>query len=171
MFFKDIDSWSKKKLITMTAIFASLYFLAATVIPVLIVSANYNLIGKGGNYKLTAAGLIVVIMILTIGRKSVNWITSIMPQETQKQQIFRYSFEMVFALIVPLVGFWVIQLFKKNVELAANTASWCVLSFIVAIIIDNVFLKSLRYQHQCLNEVGHKDKIERIQNAQKNKKD
>lgn len=169
MFFKDIDSWSKKRLIAMTAIFASLYFLAATVIPIFIVGANYNLIGKGGSYKLTAAGIIVVIMILTIGRKSVNWITSIMPQETQKQQIFRYCVEMVFALIVPLVGFWVIQLFKKNVELAANTASWCVLSFVFAIIIDNLTLKTLRYQWQCINEVGHKDKIERIQKGASSK--
>lgn len=167
MCFKDIDSWSKKKLYLMTAIFASLYFIAATVVPVIIIAANYSLFGKSGNYKLTAAGLIVVILLLTVGRKSVAWITSIMPQETQKQQIFRYSFEMAFALVIPLCGYWVIQLFKKNVDLAANTASWCVLSFVIAIIVDNVFLKTLRYQHQCMNEVGHKDKIERIQNAQK----
>ena len=167
MFFKDIDSWSKSKLLLMTAIFGSLYLVAATIVPVFIVASNYNLFGNG-NYKLTAAGIVVVIILLTAGRKAFNWVTSIMPQETQKQQIFRYSFELVFALIVPAVGLWVIHLFKVNMELAASTASWCVVSFMVAIVIDNVCLKTLRYQHQCLNEVGHKEKIERIQEARKN---
>ena len=166
MFFKDIDSWSKSKLLLMTAIFGSLYLVAATIVPVFIVASNYNLFGNG-NYKLTAAGIVVVIILLTAGRKAFNWVTSIMPQETQKQQIFRYLFEMVFALIIPAVALWVIHLFKVNMELAATTASWCTISFMVAIVIDNVFLKTLRYQHQCINEVGHKDKIERIQNAHK----
>ena len=166
MFFKDIDSWTKKKLLLMTAIFGSLYLIAATVVPVFIVASNYNLFGNGG-YKLTAAGIIVVIILLTAGRKAFHLITSIMPQETQKQQIFRYTFEMIFALIIPACTLWVIHLFKVNMELAATTASWCVVSFMVAIVIDNVALKTLRYQHICLNEVGHKEKIERIQNARK----
>lgn len=165
MVFKNIDSWTKKKLYLMTAIFGSLYFIAATIVPVIIVATNYNLFGTS-NYKLTAAGIIVVIFLLTAGRKAFNWVTSIMPQETQKQQIFRYSFELAFALIIPIVGLWVIHLFKVNMELAANTASACIVSFMVAIVIDNVFLKTLRYQVQCMNEVGHKDKIERIQKAQ-----
>ena len=166
MFFKDIDSWSKKKLLMMTAIFGSLYLIAATIVPVIIVASNYNLFGNG-SYKLTAAGIIVIIILLTAGRKAFHWITSIMPQETQKQQIFRYSFEMVFALIIPACALWVIHLFKVNMELAATTATWCIVSFMVAIVIDNVALKTLRYQHICLNEVGHKEKIERIQNAQR----
>lgn len=167
MLFKDIDSWTKKKLYLFVAIFGSLYFIAATLIPVIIVATNYNLFGNS-NYKLTAAGIIVVIILLTSGRKAFRWVISIMPQETQKQQIIRYSIELVAALIIPVVAIWVIHLFKVNMELAANTATGCIISLMFAIVIDNVFLKTLRYQMQCLNEVGHKDKIERIQKAQQN---
>lgn len=165
MFFKDIDSWTKKKLYLFIALFGSLYFIAATLVPVIIVAHNYDLFGKG-NYRLTAAGIIVVIFLLTSGRKAFHWVISIMPQETQKQQIVRYSVELVAALIIPVVAIWVIHLFKVNMELAANTATACIISMIVAIFVDNLFLKTLRYQVQCLNEVGHKDKIERIQKAQ-----
>lgn len=165
MFFKDIDSWTKKRLYLFIALFGSLYFIAATLVPVIIVAHNYDLFGKG-NYRLTAAGIIVVIFLLTSGRKAFHWVISIMPQETQKQQIVRYSVELVAALIIPAVAIWVIHLFKVNMELAANTATACIISMIVAIFVDNLFLKTLRYQVQCLNEVGHKDKIERIQKAQ-----
>ncbi len=165
MFFKDIDSWTKKKLYLFIALFGSLYFVAATLVPGIIVAHNYDLFGKG-NYRLTAAGIIVVIFLLTSGRKAFHWVISIMPQETQKQQIVRYSVELVAALIIPAVAIWVIHLFKVNMELAANTATACIISMFVAIFVDNLFLKTLRYQVQCLNEVGHKDKIERIQKAQ-----
>ena len=40
MFFHDIDYWSKKKLYLMVALFGSLYFLVATIIPVIIVASN-----------------------------------------------------------------------------------------------------------------------------------
>lgn len=165
MFFHDIDYWSKKKLYLMVALFGSLYFLVATVVPVIIVASNYNLFGNS-NYKLTAAGIIIVIFLLTSGRKAFLWVMSIMPRETQKQQIVRYSIELVAGLILPAIGLWVIYLFKTNMELAADTATKCVISLMVAIIIDNIALKSLRYQMQCMNEVGHKQKIERIQTAQ-----
>ena len=165
MFFKDIDSWTKKKLYLFIVLFGSLYFIVATLVPVIIVAINYDLFGKG-NYRLTAAGIIVVIFLLTSGRKAFHWVISIMPQETQKQQIVRYSVELIAGLIIPAVAIWVIHLFKVNMELAANTATACIISMIVAIVIDNLFLKTLRYQVQCLNEVGHKDKIERIQKAQ-----
>ena len=68
MVFYDIDSWSKKKLYLMTAIFGSLYFIVATVIPVIIFASSYNLFGNS-NYKLTVAGIIVIIFLLTSGRK------------------------------------------------------------------------------------------------------
>jgi len=165
MVFYDIDSWSKKKLYLMTAIFGSLYFIVATVIPVIIFASSYNLFGNS-NYKLTVAGIIVIIFLLTSGRKAFRWVVGLLPRETQKQQILRYSIELVAGLIIPAIGLWVIYLFKTNMELASETATKCVISFMVAILIDNVFLKTLAYQVQCLNEVGHKQKIERIQNAQ-----
>lgn len=168
MFFKDIDSWTKKKLWIITAIVASLYFIAATVIPVIIVASNYNLFGKSSNYKLTAAGIIVIIILLTAGRKAFKWITSMMPQENQKQQIIRYSIELVFAMFIPACALYCVHLFKVNTTLASQTAQACIISFMFAIVIDNVAFKTLRYQHQCLNEVGHKEKIERIQQAQNN---
>ena len=99
MFFKDIDSGAKRKNYYYDCHIWQSILLAATLFLLLLLAIQIISLFGNGNYKLTAAGIIVVIILLTAGRKAFHWITSIMPQETQKQQIFRYSFEMVFALI------------------------------------------------------------------------
>ena len=166
MFFKDIDSWDKKKLAIVTLIVALCYFLAASVVPCIFIGCNYKVFENVGSYRLTGAGFIIVVILVSFGCKGIKMLIHFLPRDTQKQQIFRYSLELVIALIIPALAIWAIQLFKNNVDLACKTATQCVVSVMVAIVIDNLFFKTLIYQWQCMSEVSHNKKIKRMEQAQ-----
>ena len=167
MFFKDIDSWDKKKLAIVTLIVALCYFLAASVVPCIFIGCNYKVFENVGSYRLTGAGFIIVVILVSFGCKGIKMLIHFLPRDTQKQQIFRYSLELVIALIIPALAIWAIQLFRNNVDLACKTATQCVVSVMVAIVIDNLFFKTLIYQWQCMSEVSHNKKIKRMEQAQK----
>ena len=167
MFFKDIDSWDKKKLAIVTLIVALCYFLAASVVPCIFIGCNYKVFENVGSYRLTGAGFIIVVILVSFGCKGIKMLIHFLPRDTQKQQIFRYSLELIIALIIPALAIWAIQLFRNNVDLACKTATQCVVSVMVAIVIDNLFFKTLIYQWQCMSEVSHNKKIKRMEQAQK----
>lgn len=167
MFFKDIDSWSKSKLIMVTAIVATMYFLVACIVPCILIAINYNIFANTSHYRLTGAGLIVAVILVAFGGKAIKTLLGFLPRDTQKQQIVRYSIEMIFALIIPALALWGVHLFKVNVELACKTATQCLISIMVAVVVNNVALKTLIYQWQCMSEVSHNKKIKRMEAAQK----
>lgn len=169
MFFKDIDFWSKGKLILVTVIVAIAYFLAASVVPCIIIAMNYGIFKHSSNYRLTGAGLIIVVILISFGGKAIKGLLGFLPRDTQKQQIFRYSLELVFGMIIPLLAIWGIHLIKVNVTNACKTATQCVISYMVAILINNLAFKSLIYQWQCMSEVSHNKKIKRMEQAQTKK--
>lgn len=168
MFFKNIDSWDKKKLILVTAIVALVYFLAASIVPCIFIAANYGIFYQTGNYRLTGAGLIIAVILVSFGGKAIKTLLSFLPRDTQKQQIVRYTIELIFGLLIPALCVWGVHLFKTNVELACKTAYQCLISIMVAIVINNLFFKTLIYQWQCMAEVSHNKKIRRMEQAQNN---
>ena len=165
MFFKNIDSWSKKKLILVTVLVALAYFMAASIVPCIFIAHNYQVF-RTSNFRLTGAGLIIIIILVSFGGKAIKALLSFLPRDTQKQQIFRYSLELVFGMIVPALALWGIHLFRANVDLACQTAMQCIISIMVAVLINNIALKSLMYQWQCMSEVSHNKKIRRMEVAQ-----
>ena len=167
MFFKDIDYWSKGKLILITIIVALAYFIASCFIPCIFIAHNYGVF-RTSNYKLTGAALIMVVIIFSFGSKAINTLLNFLPRDTQKQQIVRYTIEMILGLVIPGLCIWVIHLFKINVELACQTATQCIISIMVAIVINNVCLKTIIYQWQCMSEVSHNKKLKRMEQAQNN---
>ena len=166
MFFKDIDSWDKKKLILVTAIVGFLYLVASCLIPCIFLAVNYDLFSNAAHYRLTGAGLIVVVILIGFGGKAIKTLLGFLPRDTQKQQIFRYSIELVFGLIIPALALWGVHLFRANVELACHTATQCLISIMVAVFINNIAFKTLIYQWQCMSEVSHNKKIKRMEAAQ-----
>lgn len=166
MFFKDIDSWTKSKLRLVTCIVACLYAVASCIVPCIIIGCQYGLFYNGSNYRLTGAGLIVIVIIVSFGGKAIKSLFHFLPRDTQKQQIVRYTIECIAGLIVPALCLWGVYLVQKNVELACTTATQCIISIMVAVIINNLAFKSLIYQWQCVSEVSHRKKIARIENAQ-----
>jgi len=169
MFFNDIDSWTKKKLYLVTAIWAFAYLVCACIIPVIIVCAKYNIFGQS-SFKLTAIGLITIIIVITVGWRALLWLVKMLPQQTKKQQIFRYSIELVIAMILPLLGLWLIHLIKVNADLACSTIQACCYCWIGALLINYTGLKSLRVQFKANEEVDKLEKQERIKNARRSNK-
>lgn len=165
MFFKNIDSWSKKKLILVTVLVALAYFMAASIVPCIFIAHNYQVF-RTSNFRLTGAGFIIIIILVSFGGKAIKALLGFLPRDTQKQQIFRYSLELVFGMIVPALALWGIHLFRANVDLACQTAMQCIISIMVAVLINNIALKSLMYQWQCMSEVSHNKKIRRMEAAQ-----
>ena len=168
MVFKDIDTWDKKKLVFVTAIVAVLYFIATCVIPCIFLACNYGIFERSSNYKLTGAGLIIAVILISFGGKAIKTLLGFLPRDTQKQQILRYTIEMIFALIIPALCLWGIHLFRTNVDLACKTSTQCIISIMFGIVIDNVALKTLTYQWQCMSEVSHNKKIKRMEESQTN---
>lgn len=167
MFFKNIDYWSKGKLILITILVALAYFTASCFIPCLFIAINYGVF-KTSNFKLTGAALIMIVIIFSFGGKAISTLLSFLPRDTQKQQIIRYTIELILGLIVPALCLWCVHLFKVNVDLACKTATQCIVSIMFAILINNVALKSIIYQWQCLSEVSHNKKLKRMEQAQQN---
>ena len=128
MFFKDIDTWDKKKLVLITAVVAVLYFIATCVIPCIFLACNYGIFERSSNYKLTGAGLIIAVILISFGGKAIKTLLGFLPRDTQKQQILRYTIEMIFALIIPALCLWGLHLFRTNVDLACKTATQCIIS-------------------------------------------
>lgn len=166
MFFKNIDSWSKKKLFFVTLIVAVAYFLAASVVPCIFIGSNYGVFQSSSNHRLTGAGIIIVVILVSFGGKAIKTLLGFLPRDTQKQQIVRYTIELVFGMIIPALALWGVHLFKANVELACHTATQCLISIMVAVLINNIAFKSLIYQWQCMSEVSHNKKIKRMEAAQ-----
>ena len=164
MFFKDIDNWTKKKLLGMTISMGFLYFLFATLIPIIIVCTRYEIF-KQQSFKLTAAGLIVIIIVVTVGYKAIHFLVDMLPEVERKEQILKYSIQLVCALIIPLVALWIVHLIKVNVDLALGTLKYCLWSWIAAIVVDYVGFKSLRYKWSCIAEAKKQNKIDRIKNS------
>ena len=106
------------------------------------------------------------VILISFGGKAIKSLLGFLPRDTQKQQIVRYTIELIFGLIIPALCLWGIHLFKTNVELACKTAYECIISVMVAIVINNMFFKTLIYQWQCMAEVSHNKKIKRMEQAQ-----
>ena len=168
MFFKDIDTWSKKKLALVTLICGLIYLVFATVIPTIIIGCKYGIF-KNTKFSLTGGALVCIVILVTVGFKACNWLFGLLPQTTQKQQCFRYTLEMLGALIIPAIALWVIHLIKVNVNLACDTLTWCIVSWIGAIIVNNVTLKTLKYQWSISSKVDELEKINRVAEARKSK--
>ena len=72
MFFKDIDTWDKKKLLLATVIVALLYMIATCIIPCIFLACNYGIFENNSHYRLTGAGLIIAVILISFGGKAIK---------------------------------------------------------------------------------------------------
>lgn len=165
MFFHDIDSWTKKKLLALTICWGFFYVVFATILPIIFVCTKYEIFSH--SVKLTLAGLIVAIFVLSFGTKFIHWVVGVLPQEKKGQQIVRYSLECIFALVIPLVIIWITHLIKVDLDKALDTIKLCCFSYMGAILVENFGLKSLMYQWKCNADVDHLEKLDNIKAARR----
>lgn len=156
MFFKDIYTWSEKKLFWTRAICWSIYFIFATLIPVIIVLCNYGSI-RNKAYAVPKIWLVFIIIVATFGVKKLLQAVQDMDDITPKDQRIKFSIEMIVALIIPAaIGFALFQL-ETNWDLAKDTIIGCIVSYSAAIVIENVCCKSLDVARR--NKKKAKEKI------------
>ena len=142
MFFKDISNWSKQKLRGLNILFSLLHFVALVLIPIIITGVNYKLFSKSeGGLKLTAIGIIVVVILGLYAYTKLKKAIDDLPQIKLGQQRFKFSIQAILSLM-PIVIILVALNFAKNDYLIAiNVIKWCSVSFGGAILIDGLFLK------------------------------
>ena len=64
MFFKNIDTWSKKKLRTVDIVANLIYIVLLLVIPIIIICNEYDIFtNTTATYKLTGIGIIVFVLL------------------------------------------------------------------------------------------------------------
>lgn len=155
MFFKDIYTWSEKKLFWMRTLFWGLYFTFATVIPVIIVFVNYGHF-QDKKYTVPCLWLAFIIIVSTFGVKKLLQTVESMDDITVKDQRIKFSIQLVVALIIPAgVGFALYQL-GVNWDLARNTIIGCIISYAAALVIENTCCKSLDVARRIKKEAKEK---------------
>lgn len=147
MFFKDLSTWSKKKLRGLNALFSFLHFVALVLIPVIITATNYKLFSKAGTYKLTALGIIVVIILGLYSYIKLKKVIDELPQLKIGQQRFKFTAQTILSLVPLVIILFALEVAKTNYLIAINVIRWCSVSFIGGILIDGLFLKYIANEY------------------------
>ncbi len=156
LIFKDINTWSKGKVKLVALLFWLLYFLFATIGPCISVGINYKIFSSS-NFRLTAWGWIVIVIFATAGLKALFRLIKKLPEYTRGEQLTKFSLELIGRLIIPVFMLIGIHLARVNADTALNTLKLAVISYMVAICIDEIFVKSLSVQIDLIKE--HEKKI------------
>lgn len=142
MFFNDIENWSQKKLRGLNIIFGFLHFVALVLVPIIITGVNYKLFSKdSGGLKLTAIGVIVVVILGLYAYGKLKKVIDDLPQVKLGQQRFKFSIQAILSLVPIVIILVALNLAKSDYLIAINVIKWCSVSFGVAILIDGLFLR------------------------------
>jgi hypothetical protein len=142
MFFKDISNWNSKKLRGLNITFSLLHFVALVLIPIIITGVNYNLFSKSeGGLKLTAVGIIVVVILGLYAYTKLKKTIDDLPQIKLGQQRFKFSIQTILSLMPIIIVLIALNFAKNDYLIAINVIKWCSVSFGGAILIDGLFLK------------------------------
>lgn len=162
MFFKDIASWSKKKVFWMNVLFSAIYMVFMLLFPIAIIINKYGIGQKTEKDTiLTGWSLILIIFVLVVGIFALMKVLRKLPDETRKQQIFKYTLELIKDLILPVSGYLILSCFKSNFDLACTTASLCLISMIIGIMVDDLVLKYLDKELSFNKEIDHNAEIKK----------
>lgn len=147
MFFKNIDKWSKNKLRGWNITFSLLHFIALVLVPIIIVGINYDLFTNSeGGFKLTAVGIIVVVILGLYAFVKLKKVVDNLPQLKHSHQAFKFTIQTILSLVpiaIILIG---LEFAKKDFMIAVEVIKWCSISFVGAILIDGLFLKYIQQE-------------------------
>ena len=141
MFFNDISSWNGKKLRELNILFGFLHFAFLVLIPIIITGVNYKLFTNGEGLKLTAIGVIVVVILGLYAYSKLKEVIDELPQVKLGQQRFKFSIQAILSLIPIIIILVALNFAKNDYLIAINVIKWCSISFGGAILIDGLFLK------------------------------
>lgn len=160
MWFKDIATWSQKKLRTTFWIYKSIYFVLILLVPVIIVATRYQLI-RNASTRLTGIGLILVICFAVYAFEGIKNFVNNLAEVTKPQQLLKFNMGLVFALIVPILVMISIRLIKQNVNLACDTIVYSMFSIIGGIVIEYVAIKYLEAERTLRKDAQKKLEVDK----------
>lgn len=160
LIFKNINSWSKHKVRLTALLFWLLFFLFATIGPIISIGVNYKIFSNSNNLRLTGWGWVVIVIFASAGLKALFRLVKKLPEYTRGEQLAKFLLECIGGLIIPALILVGIHLVRVNMETALNTLKWAVISYMVAIVIDNFFVKPLEVQLDLIKEHEKKNAIE-----------
>lgn len=167
MWFKNIANWEQSKLRKVFWIYKSIYLIGMLLIPIIIIASRYDLI-KNSSTRLTGIGLILVVCFAVYVLESLKNFIKDMAEITKAQQIVKFTSNLVFSLVIPVLIIIAVQLIKQNVELACDTILYCMISIIASIILDNIAVKYLEAERHLRKEAQKKLEIDKRADAMKN---
>lgn len=168
MFFKDIDTWDKAKLRMTWLILNILYFIATLLVPIIIVGCRYSIFEYTSKFRLTGWGIIIAIIVIVVGVRTLNKAINKLPDSTLNEQRLKYSLLGVKALIIPVLILVVLYLFKRNFELAYSTIWFCLISYVVGVFIDYGFIHYLDQEIELRKKAKEKIEVDkRVENMKK----
>ena len=142
MFFSNIDSYSKKKMLILTIICNIIYVGLLVVGPSIVVGCRYAIFEAASTrYKLTGVGIILFVILGMYGYVKIKKVIRKLPEVKLSQQRVKFTLEMIFD-VLPLVLIIVAAVFTRdNVTKAFDTMLMCLGFFLGAIVFDGLFLK------------------------------
>lgn len=161
---KDMKRWP---LFWLSLFFKVVYLGLTLIAPIVIIACKYSLfIKKEQVGKLNGWGLILLIVFVVIGLRGFKKQLAKLPDITIGQQRFKYSLELVYALLFPIIAYFVIIQFKSNFTLAYTTFKWCFWFVIGGIFIDKLFIsyidKEIELRHKAQEQKEINDRIAKI---------
>lgn len=160
MFFKNIETWSNKKLNVLGVLLDLLYFSLTLIAPVVTVATRYKIFTtpndeNAGKLKLTGIGLILAICVLIVTFSKLKaWINK-MPEIKMYQQKLKFSVHLIYDLILPVIVLWILSLMRDNFLLAYSTIRIIILYIMCGGIIDNLFIKFISAEKKIRNDAAY----------------
>lgn len=159
MFFNNIETWSKSKLRVFKYILLACQLIFSMIIPMLIVGNKYGLFKKVSGWKLTASGLIVVLIVGFHIVKYVIGTAKKLPENTYNQRKIKYSMALVGHMFIPLLMIFIGYQIKKNAIVGYNTLKWCMLSMCVSTFIEWMFTAYVEHELSIFDDAEHQMEV------------
>lgn len=142
MFFSNIETYSKKKMLVLTVLCNIIYVGLLVVGPSIVVGCRYAIfVNASARYKLTGVGIILFVILGLYMYIKIKKTIRKLPEIKLSQQRVKFSLEMIFDLLPLMLIVVAAVLARDNVTKAFDTVLMCLGFFIAAILFDGLFLK------------------------------
>ena len=144
MFFQNIANWSKKLMITVTAICYIIYIGLILIAPAVVIMCKYQVFQKTESMRnITGFGLVVCVVVFILSFLFLKKRWAKLPQITITQQRFKYGVECLFDCIPLGLALFALFAVKDDIDLAFDTMKICLWLFLFGVIWNNLIVKFL----------------------------
>jgi len=138
----NFKNWSKPRFNLFTVFAFVMYYIISVIVPLVYLILRFDLFVKAENVGMWTG---IAIFLIILGGiefiKRSKGLLEKLPQATHQQAMFKFSSQMVFSLLIPIVGIIILFLLKINWEFYRETLMILFCTQIVCIILDTYIMK------------------------------